>query len=531
MRFPLKSAIVMIRRPGESFLYPQMRNYWQVNRSALTAAGILTAAFLFCYAGVLRRMASQWWNNDVYSYGFLIPCISLYLIWVRRERLALIEPVSDFSGGLTVVFGGLFLLVLGDAAKVLLIQELSLIVTLAGVVLLVLGRGFLRALWFPIAYLLLMVPVWDFITDRLHLPFQNFSSSIGLTILQGIGIPVYRQGVFIELPNVTLEVAKACSGVNYLIAVVAIGIPIAYVALKGWIRRAVLIGMAVAIAVLANGARVALIGTLSYYGLSGGGDIHGPLHVLQGMFVSVIGYAALFGGVWALSPTPSSAPEKGDDSVGPLQPRLSGRAFSTGVILLSAILLLTGSYLHFYRAIPVPLKKDLKLFPNEIGEWKGSDAAPNPSFLGLIDAKQTLSRVYRHVSGAEVHLYVGYFDFQDQERKLISYKTDRLFQNGAETEVAVPPRSIRVNEQILQEEDRRELVLFWYELNGNIFTDRSRAKLYTMWNTLAHRRSNGALVLLSIDAPKEADLERPRFTIERFIPAVFPELANYLPKE
>src|SRR3569832_383672 len=142
----------MMRSTGESILNTRVRNYWQINRPALTSGLILTAAFFFCYAGVLKFMISQWWNNDMYSYGFLIPVISLYLIWARRERFKCIEVASDFWGGITVLGAGFLLLILGHAAKVLLIQELSLIVTLIGGVLLVLGRRYLQVLLFPISY-------------------------------------------------------------------------------------------------------------------------------------------------------------------------------------------------------------------------------------------------------------------------------------------------------------------------------------------------------------------------------------------
>src|SRR5204863_254874 len=106
-----------------------------------------------------------------------------------------------------------------------LLEELSIVVTMSGLTLLIFGRRIFRIVLFPLAYLLAMVPIWDAFTVRLHPIFQLYSARIGVYILQAMGIPVLREGVSIELPNVTLEVAQACSGINYLIAVLCVGYP------------------------------------------------------------------------------------------------------------------------------------------------------------------------------------------------------------------------------------------------------------------------------------------------------------------
>ena len=95
---------------------------------------------------------------------------------------------------------------------------MSIVVTMSGLTLLIFGRRIFRIVLFPLVYLLAMVPIWDAFTVRLHPIFQLYSARIGVYILQAMGIPVLREGVSIELPNVTLEVAQACSGINYLIA-------------------------------------------------------------------------------------------------------------------------------------------------------------------------------------------------------------------------------------------------------------------------------------------------------------------------
>src|SRR5881397_426089 len=115
--------------------------------SGLDGLGVNTAvvsAFAFCYAEVFVTLVRYWWSYDTYSYAFLIPLISLYLIWVRREALTHLLPVPNYTSGLTILFAGLSTLVVGKAGSIMIIQELSLIITLTGVVLCLLGTAFLR---------------------------------------------------------------------------------------------------------------------------------------------------------------------------------------------------------------------------------------------------------------------------------------------------------------------------------------------------------------------------------------------------
>lgn len=260
--------------------------------------GILAGTLLFCYWEVARALVNQWIANDVYSYAFLIPVISGYMIWLQRERLSALPLVGAPVQGWFVLSSGLAVFLVGWAGHLLLVQELSLLLTLSGLVLLFWGVQAFRLLMVPIGYLLFMIPVWGFITDPIQMPSRLFSAFVAAAMLQGVGLTPYLHGIYIELPNVTLVVAPECSGVNYLFAVASIGVPIAFCYLNGWIHRLTLLVSALAIAMVANGLRIALIGIIANFELNT--DSHGPLHILQGLFVSVVGYIGIFAVLWLL---------------------------------------------------------------------------------------------------------------------------------------------------------------------------------------------------------------------------------------
>ena len=312
---------------------------------------LLSGAFLFCFAKAIVALAEAWYNSYIYSYGFLVPLVSIYIVWGQRKRIKHIQLVPSYLPGLPVLLAGIVLLVIGTANGGTSIKGFSIITAITGIILLVSGRQFFKCVWFPIAYLLFMVPFWDNFTERLHWPLQIFCAMNGAMLLNLIGIPVYRASVYLSLPHITLEVAKECSGVNQLIAIVAMAVPLAYLSLGSWWKRILLIVSGIIIAVASNGLRVALIGVLSYYGISS--VLHGPFHVLEAMSVSILGYIGLFIVLWILSrgEAHTEVSVQVDNAVASEinTPSGSYKELIYPFLLSIGILLFVGSYINFYQ--------------------------------------------------------------------------------------------------------------------------------------------------------------------------------------
>jgi exosortase len=265
--------------------------------------GLLLVAFAFPYGRVIPLLLMTW-SRDDYSHGFLIPLIALYFVWVDRKRLRTLPIQPNILGGLILMLMGSLMLMMGNIGGVFIFQELSLIVIIPGLVLILLGTRYLIALALPLAYLILMVPVLDEVIDKIHWPFQIFSAKMGSTLLKFFDIPFFLRSNYFELPNMTLEVAEECSGVRYLISIMAIGIPLAYFTQRGWWRKITLVISSMIIGILSNGVRVAFVVLCAYY--YGGNNIQGPFHIFQGLFVSVVGFIFLFILAWLLSKIPFS---------------------------------------------------------------------------------------------------------------------------------------------------------------------------------------------------------------------------------
>jgi exosortase len=269
--------------------------------------GLLVGAFVFAYSRVTPLLVRTW-SRDDYSHGVLVPLIALYFVWADRKRLRNLPIQPNIPGGLILTLTGSLMLMMGNIGGVVIFQELSLIIIIPGLILTLLGTRYLIALALPLAYLILMVPILDEVIDKIHWPFQLFSAKMGSTLLKIFDIPFFLRSNYFELPHMMLEVAEECSGVRYLISIIAIGIPLAYFTQRGWWRKVALVITAVIIGILSNGVRVAFVVLCAYY--YGKNNIQGPLHMFQGLFVSIVGFIFLFISAWILPKIPFSKAER-----------------------------------------------------------------------------------------------------------------------------------------------------------------------------------------------------------------------------
>jgi exosortase len=469
------------------------------SRPSVVVVALVVVAFGAAYAQVVSTLIGQWSSNDTYSFGVLVPFISAYLIWSRRDSLRARAVNPSLLWGGAIVLLAAVMLIAGRVAAIIDVQEISLILMLVGLVALILGFGFLRELWLPLSYLLLMLPIWEVLTDRMHLPSQLFSASIAHRLLVTIGVPVYHDGVFLSLPNITLEVASACSGVSFLIAVIAVGIPQAYLYLNGWIPRTVAIGFAIAIALLSNGLRVAIIGALSYYRLSEA--VHGPGHILQGLFVSSFGFVALVAAVGLLArrfPRQAEAVQRPERA--PLGPRGS-RLVAAGVGA-TAVLAFLAVYHPNYRPTPhiAPSLRELG------SNWRPVPGTVPARFVGGVTTGDLVARAFHHLSGERVELFIGSLTESSPDGG-VAYRSVQLPDDVTASRMTLPSlggASIQVNHVLVRQAGADAEIIYWYEGNGWTTSYARTAKAYASAHLITRLGSAPRLVVAVADRSRRA---------------------------
>ena len=252
-------------------------------------------------------LSGVWLERDYYSHGFLVPVVSGFVAWLERDARVGLPVARDFRGA-AVLGLGLVLYAAGLGFGNVSLQGLALVTSLAGCVWLLRGPARLRALAFPIGFLLFAVPVPDPWITPVIVRLQLFVSTGAAAILDQVGVPVLRDGNVIQLASgESLFVAEACSGVTSIITLAPLGVLFArFTEREAW-RRAVLIASVVPIGMLGNLLRVVLT-TLAADRMGVAAATATALHESAGLAVYVGGCLALVGIGWLLGRVPAPAP-------------------------------------------------------------------------------------------------------------------------------------------------------------------------------------------------------------------------------
>jgi exosortase len=251
------------------------------------AAGLVFVAVLLVFWPVLVGLVNAWSTDDNYSHGFFIIPLAAYFAWERRRAFAA-APIKGSYLGLLAVLLSLGLLIAGQLGAELFLSRVAIIGVVGGAILFLFGWQHLRMMFFPLAFLLLMVPLPALIFNKIAFPLQLLASNVGEHSINAMGIPILREGNVLILANATLEVAEACSGIRSLVSLFTLGIVFGYfVDRRPWVRAVIALS-AIPVAILANGLRVASAGVAAHnFGMAG---VEGLFHDFSGWVVFAVAF-------------------------------------------------------------------------------------------------------------------------------------------------------------------------------------------------------------------------------------------------
>jgi exosortase A len=237
--------------------YAAARRSW-LTILAVLAVGALT--FGYAFRDEIRHAIAVWNDSTAYNHCYLIIPISLYLIWERWRPLAGRAPAPTPWPMLAMIPIAILWL-LADKGHVMEARQLLAMTLFQLFLLAVLGFSAWRVIAFALLYLYFLVPAGAFITPLL----QDFAARFAVRGVELLGVPVYSDGMDIEVPGARFTVAEACAGLRFLIASVALGTLYGYMMYRSWGRRAAFIGVSIVVPIIANGLRVLGIVMLGYW--------------------------------------------------------------------------------------------------------------------------------------------------------------------------------------------------------------------------------------------------------------------------
>ncbi len=490
------------------------RSKWQTVWVPFVPYSLPLVLFLFVYAKTFSYWAVQVWSDSQYSHILLIPFISVYIIWSKRDRRRALSLQPSFILGLPVVLGSGALFLIGRAGSLALLEQVSILTMLVGLILMLLGTAWMKALIFPIGYLFLTLPLSEEIMGPLQWPLQLTTARMSVAVLQLLNFfPVLLDRNYIVLPNIVLEVADICSGANFLVSILSIGLPLAYLQLsRGW-SRTVLLLSAIVVGVVANWLRVILISIGAYYNYP---VLHGPLHIFQGVFVFWIGLLYLFLVSWVLSKTRHESAGRiertGSTRQTPGSEVVSGRRrawVSAGC--LTVILAALSAEAAFLDRPVTASPTNFESIPEQVGKWIGRTEDPLSSPFRLPGADRELFRRYEQIDGSVVHLYGAYFESQRQGKEVVTDRTRTLYAASHPLSLpAIPATSqgigdgrseVTVNAvdpfslDDRKTQDKAE-AFFWYDVAGEVIHQPHRAEWLFIQNALLKGKRDGAFFIV-----------------------------------
>jgi len=486
----------------------------------------------------------QWWGEPEYQHGYLIPLVSLYLVWAKAAQLQA-TPTAPSSAGLVLVALGLAGYVLGELSAIYTVIQYAFLLALLGLVWAATGWRGVRVLWAGLLYLVFMIPLPRFIQWNLSNLFQLWSSEIGTAFLRAIGISVYLEGNVIDLGSYQLQVVEACSGLRYLFPLVSFSFFCAYLFRGRLWQKLVVFLSAIPITILMNSFRIAVTGVLvNRYGT---GQAEGFLHYFEGWIIFVACIAILFlemaafalaGGRRLAEVFEVEIPAPADFGL-----LLGGGAVRAPVWAALGLLALgaAGSLALQGRDEVVPQgRAPLSSFPLVLGEWRGQDASLGADVLGELKLTDYLTASYRRTDGAlPVDLYVAYYDSQ---RKGASVHSPRACLPGGGwvmedfAERAIPGvradgSPLLVNYAVITKGPAQALVYYWFMQRGRYLTNEYLVKWYIFWDALTKSRTDGAMVRITVPVPEGTSIEAAQQAAEGFIRLAEPKLYYYIPQE
>ncbi len=283
---PAAEEVLPGSKPPSQPFSEKLLSFWQTLKPFGWQGLLLVGVLGFLYWPVLKLLVWQWYYDPDYGHGFLVPLLSAFLIWQRRGKLRTI-PVRPSPWGMVIVLGSLGMLVLGSLGAELSLARLSMLGVICGLIVYFAGGAILRALAFPMAFLLFAIPIPTVVYNEIVFPLQFVASRFATKILETLNLfPIMREGNVLVLPGMHLEVVEACSGIRSLMSLLALAAGYGYLVERSVPVRWLLILAMVPLAIISNGTRVMITALMANY--IGPRAAEGFMHEFSGWVIFVV---------------------------------------------------------------------------------------------------------------------------------------------------------------------------------------------------------------------------------------------------
>jgi len=496
----------------------------------------------FIFFDGLKEMVTWWNERPEYGHGFMIPFISAFFIWQKKDQLENVEFTTSWAGVFIVALG-LFVFFAGTLSSIFAVIQYGFLITVIGVAMSVTGLKAFKIIFVPLLVLAFMIPLPGFFYNNLSSELQLISSQIGVAFIRLFDISVYLEGNVIDLGVFKLQVVEACNGLRYLFPLMALGFIASYFFTGSFWKKAVIFLSTIPITIIMNSIRIGVIGvTVEYWGQK---MAEGFLHDFEGwaVFMTCIGF--LIFEMWVLAQIGKDKlplreafgldfPEPTPEGVEIKYRKISKSFYVAGALIVAVAI---SAIALPDRTEIVPKRTSFAEFPLNVGDFKGRSSYIEQKFLDVLKLTDYVMNDYVDTDGNAINFYSAYYASQRAGSSAHSPKSCipgggwrvSSFGDYMLDDVEVNGGPLVVNRLIIQKGESRQLVYYWFQQRGRIITNEYLVKWYLFWDSLTINRTDGAMIRVTSVLKNGENIENADERIKSFILKINDKLGEYIP--
>jgi len=517
------------------------RSVWKESPVLWVGLAVASAILVFIYYEGLEYMVNLWNTREEYGHGFIIPFITAFLIWQKKDKIEQIEFKGSWLGVVGVLLG-LLLFYAGELSSIYTVIQYGFIVALFGVLFSLMGPKAFRVILVPLIILLFMIPLPNFFFNNLSSQLQLVSSQIGVAVIRLFDISVFLEGNVIDLGVYKLQVVEACSGLNYLFPLMTLGFISAYFFTGAFWKKSIIFLSTIPITVLMNSFRIGVIGvTVEYWGQE---MAEGFLHDFEGWVVFMSCISILIVEMWLLTKIGKDQlslteafgldfPEPTKDGV-EVQFRKIPRSFYVSLTLLVLVAISITALPE--REEVFPDRKQYTQFPLEFDGWVGKAGYLEQVYIDVLKFTDYAMIDYVGEDGGSINFYSAYYKTQKKgasahsPRSCIPGGGWRIssLNNHSIQDVKIGNVPMIVNRLVIEKGEIKQLVYYWFQQRGRIITNEYLMKGYMFWDAMTRSRTDGALMRLTTILRPGQDISIADQRLETFSKVISPIIPEYV---
>jgi exosortase D (VPLPA-CTERM-specific) len=497
---------------------------------------VATVLLLIAYWGGLEQLIVRWDEQEEYSHGYMLPFLTVYFVWLKKNELL----QSEFSPswlGFFIVLPALVIFLIGEVSALYILIHYSFVAVLVAMAFALMGWPAVKPVLIPLLLLVFAIPIPYFLEASLSANLQLLSSKLGVAFIRWCSIPVFLEGNVIDLGVYKLQVVEACSGLRYLFPLMSLGFICAYMFDVALWKRVLVFLSTIPLTLIMNSFRIGVIGILvDNWGTA---MAEGFLHDFEGWIIFMTCMALLFVEMFILTKIGKGEARplfevfgltfSDEEVTGETVVRKNSYPFIGIIFLLLISVFVVGSVEE--REEIIPARKTFPEFPEYLADWTGKQKSMENNIIKKLQLTDYISSNYTKSDARPVNLYVAYYESQ---RKGVSPHSPRVCIPGGGWQISDISRTqvnkLPVNRIVIKKGEKMQLVYYWFQQRGRLIANEYLMKWHLFKDALTLNRTDGALVRVTTSVSSVESLKDADKRLEGFLQNLLPVLPDYIPE-